>query len=171
LSARLALLARTCYLEAMDQIAAGEIRREKQNDAQASLARILNKEDGQVDWSRPAGEIYNRMRGFAPWPGAYTMFRGQQLTIFQARPVEGNLPPGNLQTEKRRVLVGCGGNTALELLEIQLAGKKRMTAGSIVERLQIERNEQLGVQREASLGYRYAAMYAASARRKKTMWH
>jgi methionyl-tRNA formyltransferase len=74
------------------------------------------------------------------------MFRGQQLTIFQARPVEGNLPPGNLQAEKRRVLVGCGGNTALELLEIQLAGKKRMTADALLNGYKLSENEQLGVQ-------------------------
>jgi methionyl-tRNA formyltransferase len=146
LSARLAPLGADLLLEAMDQIAAGEIRREKQDDAQASLARILNKEDGQVDWSRTAGEIYNRMRGFAPWPGAYTTFRGQQLTIFQARPVEGDLQPGHLLSDKRRVLAGCGGNTALELVEIQLAGKKRMTAEALLNGYKLNENEQLGEQ-------------------------
>ncbi|HEY1949534.1 MAG TPA: methionyl-tRNA formyltransferase [Bryobacteraceae bacterium] len=146
LSARLAPLGADLLLEAMDQIAAGEIRREKQDDAQASLARILNKEDGQVDWSRPAGEIYNRLRGFTPWPGAYTTFRGQQLTIFQAKPVGGNLQPGHLRAEKRQVLVGCGGNTALELVEIQLAGKKRMTAEALLNGYKLNQNEQLGEQ-------------------------
>jgi methionyl-tRNA formyltransferase len=146
LSARLAPLGADLLLEAMDQIAAGEIRREKQDDAQASLARILNKEDGQVDWSWTAGEIYNRLRGFAPWPGAYTTFRGQQLTIFQAIPAAGNLRPGNLRAEKRRVLVGCGANTALELVEIQLAGKKRMTAEALLNGYKLGENEQLGEQ-------------------------
>jgi methionyl-tRNA formyltransferase len=133
-------------LEAMDQIAAGEIRREKQDDAHATLARILNKEDGQVDWSRAAANIYNRLRGFTPWPGAYTTFRGQQLNIVRAKPVDGNLRPGNLHAEKRRVLVGCGQNTALELLEIQLAGKKRMTAEALLNGYQLSEDEQLGAQ-------------------------
>lgn len=146
LSARLAPLGADLLLQAMDQIARGEVRREKQNDAEATLAPILNKEDGQVDWSRTAQSIYNRLRGFTPWPGAYTTFRGQQLTIFQAKPVEGNLSAGILRAEKRRVLVGCGQNTALELLEIQLAGKRRMTAEALLNGYKLSENEQLGVQ-------------------------
>jgi methionyl-tRNA formyltransferase len=146
LSARLAPLGADLLLEAMTQIEAGESVREKQDDAQATLARILTKEDGQVDWSHTASDIYDRLRGFDPWPGAYTTFRGQQLTIFQAKPMEGTLPPGQLRAEKRHALVGCGGNTALELLEIQLAGKKRMTAEALLNGYKLNENELLGAQ-------------------------
>jgi methionyl-tRNA formyltransferase len=146
LSARLAPLGADLLLAAMDQIGRGEARREKQNDAESSLAPILKREDGWVDWSRTAGKIYDRVRGFTPWPGAYTTFRGRQLNIFQARSVESNLPPGHLRAEKRRVLVGCGGNTGLELFEIQLAGKKRMTAEALLNGYQLSENEQLGAQ-------------------------
>jgi len=90
----------------------------------------LNKEDGQVDWSRPAGEIYNRMRGFAPWPGAYTMFRGQQLTIFQARPVEefasrqfANRKAPCAGRMRRKYGSGTSGDS--------IGGKKRMTAEAL----------------------------------------
>ncbi len=81
LSARLALLGADALLTAIQQIEAGTSRREKQNNAEATLAPILKKEDGRIDWSRPAPEIYNRLRGFTPWPGAYTSFRGQPLLI------------------------------------------------------------------------------------------
>ncbi|HMF74848.1 MAG TPA: methionyl-tRNA formyltransferase [Bryobacteraceae bacterium] len=144
LSERLAPLGADLLLTAMDQIARGEARHEKQDDGTASLAPILKKEDGWVDWSRTAGNIYNRLRGFNPWPGAYTAFRGQQLNIFHARPAEANLPPGTLRAEKRRVLVGCGEDTALELLEIQLAGKKRMTAEALLNGYKLNENEKLG---------------------------
>ena len=55
------------------------VHREQQDEAEATYAPVLKKEDGLIDWSRPARDIYNRLRGFAPWPGAYTLFRGQQL--------------------------------------------------------------------------------------------
>src|SRR6516165_9117400 len=58
-------------------LAAGKIEPRPQNHTVATLAPILKREDGQIDWKRPAQEIYHRMRGFAPWPGAYTWFRGQ----------------------------------------------------------------------------------------------
>ncbi len=150
LGARLALLGADLLMEAIDQIANGVAQREKQNAAEATLAPILKKEDGWVDWSSTAAHIYNRLRGFTPWPGAYTTFRGQQLNILRARPGEATLPVGTLwpvgtlRTEKRCVLVGCGEGTALELLEIQLAGKKRMTAEAFLNGYQLTADEQLG---------------------------
>lgn len=144
LSARLALLGADLLLEAMDQMAAGEARRERQDSSAASLAPILKKEDGWVDWSRTAPHIYNRLRGFYPWPGAYTAFRGQQLNILQANPALAQVEPGVMVAEKRRLLVGCGEQSALELLEIQLAGKKRMTAEAFLNGYKLSQNEQLG---------------------------
>jgi methionyl-tRNA formyltransferase len=138
LSARLAPLGAELLLEAMRQIEDGTVRRERQNHAQATLAPILKKEDGLIEWSRPAQRIYNRLRGFAPWPGAYTAFRGQQLSLLRAKPTERALAPGFLEVQKRRVFAGCGENTALELLEVQLAGKKRMPADAFANGYQIE---------------------------------
>ena len=63
---------------------AGTIHPRKQDDSQATLAPILKKEDGQIDFSRPATDIYNRLRGFQPWPGAHTKFRGKNLQILKA---------------------------------------------------------------------------------------
>ncbi len=88
LSARLARLGSELLLTAIEAIKDGSIRREKQNDAEASYAPILKKEDGRIDWTRRADEIYNRLRGFTPWPGAYTSFRGQQLNLLRAKPAE-----------------------------------------------------------------------------------
>jgi methionyl-tRNA formyltransferase len=98
-----------------------------------------------VNWSRPAKQIYNRLRGFYPWPGAYTTFRGQQLSIVRAKPVEAaNLSPAVLRSDTRRLLAGCGENSALELIEIQLAGKKNMTVDAFLNGYRPAENERLG---------------------------
>ena len=150
LSARLAILGAQLLLEAIDQIQAGRICREKQNDAEATFAPILKKEDGRIDWQRPAVQIYNRLRGFTPWPGAYTSFRGQPLHVLHARPVESattgdaSRPPGLLRIEKRRLLTSCGDDTQLELLELQPAGRKRMSADSFLNGYNVSENERLG---------------------------
>jgi methionyl-tRNA formyltransferase len=145
LSARLAPLGAQLLLEAIRQIANGTVKREKQNDADATFAPILKKEDGFIDWSRSAGVIYNRLRGFTPWPGAYTMFRGQQLSVLQAKPVgEPAVASGTLHVEKRRLLAGCGEETVLELLELQPAGKKRMSAEAFLNGYKISEGERMG---------------------------
>jgi methionyl-tRNA formyltransferase len=121
------------------------LRPETQDNSQATHAPILKKEDGLVDWSRPAHEIYNRLRGFTPWPGAYTKFRGQQLTILRARLATGiMLSPGRLHAEKRRLYAGCGESTLLELIEIQLEGKKRVPAEAFLNGYQPGTHEFLG---------------------------
>jgi methionyl-tRNA formyltransferase len=145
LSARLAPLGADLLLEAIRQIAECAAQHEKQNQAEATLAPILQKKDGLINWPLPAQQIYNRQRGFYPWPGAYTAFRGQQLSLLRAKPAAiYNLSPGVLRPEKRRLFAGCGENTALELLEIQLAGKKSMTAEAFLNGYRLAENERLG---------------------------
>lgn len=145
LSARLAPLGADTLLATIKQSEIGTVRREKQNDAEATLAPILRKEDGRIDWSRHAYEIYNRLRGFTPWPGAYTTFRGQTLLVTQAKPAStSGIAPAMLHVENRRLFAGCGGDTALELLELQPAGKKRMPVEAFLNGYKLSRNEALG---------------------------
>ena len=86
LGARLAGIGAELLIDAISQIEAGTIERRKQDDAKATIAPVLKKEDGVIQWSRSAPEIYNRLRGFTPWPGAYTTFRENQLLVVRARP-------------------------------------------------------------------------------------
>jgi methionyl-tRNA formyltransferase len=145
LSARLAPLGADLLLEALRQIEDGAAKPEKQRNDEASLAPILKKEDGLVDWQRNASEIYNRWRGFNPWPGAYTVFRGQQMSITGARLAEPKPGfPGRTFAEKRRFFVNCGNSTVIELTEVQLAGKKRMSAEAFLNGYQLVENEMLG---------------------------
>lgn len=145
LSTRLAPAGADLLLEAIAQIQAGTAKPRKQDDAQATLAPILKKEDSVVNWARPAQEIYNRLRGFTPWPGASTTFRGNQLLLLRARPAEAtHLAPAHLWSEKRRLIAGCGEGSSLELLELQLAGKGRMTADAFLNGYRPTENEMLG---------------------------
>jgi methionyl-tRNA formyltransferase len=119
-----------------------------QDDSQATLAPILKKEDGIIDWNWPAAKIFNRARGFLPWPGAYTFFRGQIFHIWKARVAEelSTGAPGRLIPLKKRLLVASGGASALELLEVQIEGRKRMPVESFLNGHRLEENEVLGVQ-------------------------
>jgi methionyl-tRNA formyltransferase len=108
------------------------LQRHPQDDARATYAPILKKEDGHVDWSMPARDILNRVRGFLPWPGCYTFLRGQRLHVWKARPADrAPFPRGRLETENRCLYAGCG-DGSIELLEVQLEGKKRMEAAAFL---------------------------------------
>jgi methionyl-tRNA formyltransferase len=118
---------------------------QKQDDAGSSLAPILKKEDGRIDFGRPANEIHNRLRGFQPWPGAYTSFRGKQLVVCSARVSGQSSPaaPGTLLVENNRLLAGCR-DSILELLEVQPEGKKRMTARDFLNGYRPQPGEKFG---------------------------
>jgi methionyl-tRNA formyltransferase len=147
LSERLAVIGAELLLKAIRQIEDGTVHREKQNNAEATHAPLLRKEDGLIDWRRPAQQIYNRLRGFTPWPGAYTSFRGKQLSITRAKPAEfADLAPGELRAFKKRLFAGCGEHTSLELLEVQPAGRSRMTAEAFLNGYSVGENEFLGSQ-------------------------
>jgi methionyl-tRNA formyltransferase len=146
LSARMAVAGASLLIEALKQVEAGTAEYVPQNDAEASHAPILKKEDGRVDWAKDATTIYNRLRGFAPWPGAYSTFRSRTLHILKAAPRDAETPgiPGALYRDKRRLFAACGGNTSLELLEVQLEGKKRMSAADFLNGYLLETGEVLG---------------------------
>jgi methionyl-tRNA formyltransferase len=129
----LAAMGADLLVETLRGLQAGTIHPCKQDNAHATLAPILKKEDGLVDFSRTAAEIFNRIRGFQPWPGAHAKFRGKVLQILKAKPATDALPVGELSVQSNRLLVGCANNTSLELLEIQLEGKKRTTAHDFIQ--------------------------------------
>jgi len=144
LAPRLASIGADLMVETLRGIEGGTVGPRSQDNAQASLAPILEKEDGLVDFSRSAPDIFNRIRGFQPWPGAHTQFRGKNLQILKARPANTALLPGELHADSDRLLVGCGHKTSLELLEIQLEGKKRSSAADFVRGYRPRPAEKLG---------------------------
>ena len=132
-------------LETLRGLQSGIILARKQDDSHASLAPILKKEDGLIDFSRSATEINNRLRGFQPWPGAYTKFRGKNLHLHKIKPLENSVAPAEIRVEDNRLLVGAGHNTSVELLEIQLEGKKRTTAKEFLRGYHPKPGEKLGL--------------------------
>jgi methionyl-tRNA formyltransferase len=129
LAPRLAALGAALMVETLRGLLAGSIQPVPQDHSRATLAPLLKKEDGRIDFQRTAVESWNRLRGFQPWPGAYTGFRGKHLQIHAARPLERppGLRPGELAAHADGLLVGCGQDSGLELLEVQIEGKKRMS--------------------------------------------
>ncbi|MCC7174373.1 MAG: methionyl-tRNA formyltransferase [Bryobacterales bacterium] len=146
LSRRLALMGAGLLVETLERLRDGTLLPVKQDPAMATLAPILRKEDGLIDWNMNAREVYNRIRGFVPWPGAYTNFRGAGLHVWRSRMAESAAagPPGSLAVEGRRLRVCCGGGTGLELLEVQLDGRRRCSAGDFMNGQQPRSGETLG---------------------------
>ena len=116
------LMVRTLY-----ELEAGCLDAIPQNHEAATLAPILTREDGRVDFTRTAKECLDRWRGFQPWPGAWTMLRGKKLIVHRMKVCEGAGECGVVTVEDGRLLVGCGEHL-LELEEVQMEGKKRMAA-------------------------------------------
>lgn len=134
LAPRLASMGADLLVETLQGLEQGSISPLPQDHARATLAPILKKEDGAVDFARTATEICNRLRGFQPWPGAYTHFRGKNLKIIAARTARESisLAPRALSMKGDRLFVGCGDGTVLEFLQIQPEGKKAITAREFI---------------------------------------
>jgi methionyl-tRNA formyltransferase len=119
-------------VDSLLQFDRGEIAPAPQPSANVSHAPILKKEDGRIDWTRTARHTYNRMRGFTPWPGAFTTFRGQTCQIW-GRPEEaaaagGRMAPGEIISSTTQMYVVCGEGTCLRVEFVQLQGRKRIAA-------------------------------------------
>jgi methionyl-tRNA formyltransferase len=128
---KLAQLGGEMIVKYLPAIAAGEVSPVKQDDSLSTYAPMLRKEMGEIDWSMPAPQIEQRMRGMLPWPGAYTTLDGRTLKIWKAQvrpsdPAYAGAAPGTvLYTDKKSICVAAGSGT-LAILEVQAEGKKRM---------------------------------------------
>lgn len=119
----------------------GTITLHPQNHAQATLAPILQREDGRMDFTaRTAMELMNRWRGFQPWPGAFTSLDGKKLIVHRmsvANERNEAMEPGTVLVKGKQMFVACAQNTWLELLEVQLEGKKHISAADFLRGLQL----------------------------------
>ena len=148
LEARLSLLGAELTLQTVHGLAAGTQNGKPQDKALATKAPRLKKEDGLVDWTRPATEIKDQVRGLQPWPRAYTFVpqaKGDplRLVIDRAALADGSGAPGEVLAADKRLVIATG-DGALELLDVQPAGKRRMTAGDWLRGATIENGVQLG---------------------------
>jgi len=143
LAARLAETGAPLMAETLRRLAKGDLSGRPQNHAQATLAPLLKREDGRIDWSRPAHEIYNRMRGFTPWPGAYTEFRRQTCHLIGKTVSNGKAdgPPGTLLAGKGRLRVCCGEGSQLEINFVKQEGRKQISAAEFVRGARLQAGE------------------------------
>lgn len=146
LGARLSVMGADLLVETLGGLDRGVIVPRKQDSSLATLAPILRKEDGCIDWRRSASDIYNRVRGFLPWPGAWTGFRGHLLRIWRVALADGSFPgvPGALMVRGRRLFVACADGGGLELLELQLEGRKRVSSEAFLNGQHLEETDVLG---------------------------
>ncbi len=128
LKKRLSVIGADLLIKTLKELENGTLERIKQDDSQATLSPPLDKITGDIDWQKTAQEIHNLVRGSNPWPIAHTLLRGKNFKIYKSRisTYRSYYPGKVISTDP--LIVGCGNNTSLELLEVQIEGKKRMTA-------------------------------------------
>jgi len=152
LGPKLASIGADLVVETLRGLESGQVRPTPQDHSRATLAPILKKEDGRMDFARSARDLFNRLRGFQPWPGAFTTFKGKTLQVHRAQPLQDavKLTPRQIVVEGTRLFVGCGKDedkdtdTALELLEVQLEGKRRMSAQEFINGYRPKPGDHLG---------------------------
>jgi methionyl-tRNA formyltransferase len=127
---RLAALGAELLVDTLGPLAAGTVIEEPQDDALATYAPRLTKEEGLIDFGRPARDVHNQIRGLRPWPGGYTFLHGARLAVHRARvsprAVADAAPGTCVAADADGVTIACGGATAIDLLELQPEGRRRM---------------------------------------------
>jgi methionyl-tRNA formyltransferase len=142
----LAAVGAELVVETLAGLEAGTILPEKQDEELATLAPILTREDGAIDFSRSAQQIYDRWRGFQPWPGAHTLLRGKKLIVHRMHIGAGDAGEiARLTVLGEEMTVGCGASSSIVFDEVQMEGKKRMGAAEFMRGFQLRTGERLGV--------------------------
>jgi methionyl-tRNA formyltransferase len=149
LSERLSALGAEAIKTGLPRYVAGELTAEPQDDAQATLAPMLEKGDGAIDFAKGASAVHDHVRGMSPWPGAFTRLVGKVVKVHATAlttmtPPESAAPGEVVLADKARVVVACGARSAIELLRVQLEGRKAIAAGEWVMGRGVKRDDRLG---------------------------
>lgn len=132
---RLAAMCPDILLKTLGGIADGTVKPAKQDSEKATLAPMLDKNESVIDWNSDALTVHNKVRGMDPWPVARTVFCGKMLKLYGTRTADAssaNGEVGTLSASGSRLFVKCGGDTALEITQVQLEGAKRMSAADFL---------------------------------------
>jgi methionyl-tRNA formyltransferase len=141
----LAIVGAELMVETLAELAAGTLSGRAQDEGQATLAPILTREDGAIDFARTAQQSYDRWRGFQPWPGAHTRLRGKKLIVHRMHVgAESGIESGVLRVSGDEMVVGCSGGSMI-FDEVQMEGKKRMRAAEFLRGFQVKSGERLGI--------------------------
>lgn len=139
-------LAAEVLMETVDMIEKGELKPVKQDELKASKVGLLTKEMSPIDWNKSAFEIHNKIRGLYSWPGALTKLNGKTLKIHKSilSDINGKNKAGEVIENKGKIIVACGDNHCIELIEVQLEGKKRMEASVFLNGYNLPKGTILG---------------------------
>ncbi len=133
-------------VQTLARLSAGILAAQPQDETQATLAPILTREDGVIDFTRTAHQIYNRWRGFQPWPGAHTLLRGKKLIAHRMHiGTSSDAKPGILSVLGDEMTVGCSDGIAIVFDEVQMEGKRRMSAAEFLRGFQVRSGERLSL--------------------------
>ena len=128
LKQKMSVIGADLLIKTIKELENNNLKRTKQDDSQATLSPPLDKITGDINWNRPSNEIHNLVRGSNPWPIAHTTLKGKLFKIYKTKiSTKYSVSPGKI-ISTNPFIVGCGGNTSIELLEVQIEGKKRMPA-------------------------------------------
>lgn len=141
---KLMVLGAETILETLEGLENGSITPEKQGESPTDYAKMLTKAMGLIDFTRTAAELDCFIRGMNPWPSAYTVLDGKTLKIWKAKPVDGSGGAGSVLSVGKDSFTVCCGENALEILEVQLEGKKRMSAGDFLKGTHLEPGTEFG---------------------------
>jgi len=134
-------------IETLTGLEKGTLKPVKQDNSIATLAPILTRDDGAINCSLTAKEVYDRWRGFQPWPGAWTTSDGKKLLVSRMLPahVASSAEPGTVHVEKGQLFAACAENTWIELEEVQLEGKRRMPVAEFLRGYPLKSGDRLGL--------------------------
>ncbi len=132
-------------IETLEGLKDGSIKREVQDETLVTYAPIISKEDGLIDWSKNASDIINLIRGMYPWPSAHTKIKGKMLKVLSATAKDGNGKPGEIIKVNKDSIEVATGKGLVEILELQLEGKKRMKTGDLLRGFTVDEGEVLGI--------------------------
>jgi methionyl-tRNA formyltransferase len=134
LTEKLSRIGAQMLAEVLPRWVAGQITPRAQDETQASYTKMIAKDDGEIDWTKPAVELWRQVRAYQPWPGSYTRWQGKQFKIVEAVPlVSAPVAPGQVVTVAGEVAFGVGtGNGILGILRVQMEGKRVLSAGEFL---------------------------------------
>ncbi|MCM0080093.1 methionyl-tRNA formyltransferase [Geomonas sp. Red32] len=141
---RLSKLGAGLLATTIDELAAGRLVAEKQDDSLTCYAPMLKKEDGQIDWEKDAASIKNLVRGMTPWPGAFTFVDGKLLKVYRVQTAAGSGKPGEVLSANRAGIEIACGSGSIVISELQLEGKKRLPAADFLAGCRLEPGQILG---------------------------
>jgi len=140
---RMKVLGGEAVVETVQQIEAGTVDPQPQDDSQASPAPKIHDDDCEIPWEKSGEAVHNHVRGLSPYPGAWTMHDDTRLKLYETRRAEGDGAPGEVIEADDRLLVACG-QDAVEVVTIQQPGRKRLDARDFLNGYNLEVGDRLG---------------------------